>query len=137
VERVHRTARHFHGGGVKASHQPVPVGPEDHVTIHLTVIGIHELHRDDDAPSKARLSVLKVWVSGGRSGFGCHPIEVSGPRHYRDIDAERLRDLNGERPDPARASVDQNLLSGPELTVVPEPLKRRYASHGNRSGFLG
>jgi hypothetical protein len=65
VERVHRTARHFHGGGVKASHQPLPaVGPEDHVTIHLTVIGIHELHRDDDAPSKARLSVLKVWVSG-------------------------------------------------------------------------
>ena len=64
--------------------------------------------------------------------------EVHVPRaaHAGDLGAERLRDLHGERADPARGTVDEHRLAGLDVALVAQRLEGDEPGQRDRGRLL-
>src|SRR6516225_9131818 len=62
---------------------------------------------------------------------------IPGAADAGDLSAERLGDLDGERSHAPGCSVDQHLVTRPDLPLVPQTLKRGQGSHRNSSRLPG
>ena len=63
-------------------------------------------------------------------------LQVAGAADGGDVPSERLRDLDGERPNPAGRAVDQHPLARLQLALVPETLQRGEPGDAHRGGLL-
>src|SRR5439155_18064282 len=65
-----------------------------------------------------------------------HDLDVPRSRRCGHVCAERLRDLDRERPDAAACAVDDDALPGLDAADVAETLERRRRCDGERGGLL-
>ena len=63
-------------------------------------------------------------------------LDVARAADGGHVRPERLRDLDGERPDAAGGSVDQHPLTGLEPAVIAQPLERGQSGDPHRRGLL-
>ena len=62
-----------------------------------------------------------------------HKIDIARAANSRDLRAERFRDLNRESTDAAGRAVDQNFLSGLNVSFVAQTLQCRQPGNGDRT----
>ena len=83
-------------------------------------------------PREVHFRVVDDMVGADRSDQ-VHVPRAADASHLR---AERLRNLHGKGSDAARGTVDQDLLSGPDLAVIADRQEGDGAGHGNGRGLL-
>src|SRR5207245_10081820 len=65
-----------------------------------------------------------------------HKIDIARAADSSHFCAERLRDLDGESANAARRPVDQNFLSGLNVSFVAQTLQRSDSGDSDRAGLL-
>jgi hypothetical protein len=63
-------------------------------------------------------------------------LRVAPAAHGRDLGAERLRDLDRERPDATRRAVDEDVLTRLERAMGPDRLEGDHARHRHDGRLL-
>src|SRR6187399_1566897 len=79
--------------------------------------------------------VLRVVDNVIRADLANH-VQILRAAYGGNLSAERLGDLHGKRANAARCPVDQNFLSGLDLSLVAQRLQRGYRGDRHGSGLL-
>ncbi len=91
---------------------------------------------DHVVPRRPGGEVLLRVVDDVRGAERAHQLDVARAAHARDLGAERRRDLDRERADPAAGPDDEHPLARLHLAHVADPAQRGRRRHGDRGRLL-
>ena len=120
-----RTAAVEHEGPLRGER---PAQPGERQVAHVV--------EDHVVPRRPVGEVLRRVVDDVRGAERAHQLDVARAAHPGDLGAQRRRDLDGVRADPAAGPVDEHPLAGLHLAHVPDPAQGRRRRHGDRGRLL-